>query len=144
MEVLEELLTKNENYDMNVKLQHHASNGRIDECMILLKAKTNVNDQNRWYGWTALYSCVAGRQKNEHILELLLQFKADPTIVSNVGWSPLHECCYWGDINNTKLLLEAKSNPFLTTNDDRTCLGIAILNDQHQIVQYLKEFQYEM
>lgn len=125
--------------DINKQLLDCASSNKLDECMVLLKAKANVNYENRT-GWTVCHEAIYGKEDCTDIVEILIQFKVDVNIVSRTGWPVLHMCAFYGYIKCAKLLLEAKANCHSKTNNGESCIDIARAYNQHKMVLLLQEY----
>eukprot|EP00413_Alexandrium_margalefii_P042857 CAMPEP_0204585770 /NCGR_PEP_ID=MMETSP0661-20131031/47110_1 /ASSEMBLY_ACC=CAM_ASM_000606 /TAXON_ID=109239 /ORGANISM="Alexandrium margalefi, Strain AMGDE01CS-322" /LENGTH=280 /DNA_ID=CAMNT_0051595355 /DNA_START=24 /DNA_END=866 /DNA_ORIENTATION=+ len=75
----------------------------------------------------ALHGCV--KKGDLPLLQQLLQARADPDAVDNVGQVPLHRAAHRVDVAMTRALLSAKADANATTRDSRTALHKAAISN---------------
>ncbi|KAI6306644.1 hypothetical protein MCOR30_011750 [Pyricularia oryzae] len=66
-------------------------------------------------GETALI--LAATEENHSMVELLLEFKADPNVADMYGWTPLMAAALWGRRRNVEILLKAGAKKDLECTD---------------------------
>jgi ankyrin repeat protein len=80
----------------------------------LLKAGANPNIRTKYgVGVLAYLTDRDNKHKGNQttILKLLLEYKANPNINDDMGYTPLHHTIYHNNIECTRLLLQAGANP---------------------------------
>jgi ankyrin repeat protein len=115
----------------------------------LLRSKADMNVQD-CMGKTPLN--LAARNRQIHIVRLLISLGANPNSRDNGGCAPLFEACggrlidsYKGCeariVNIVELLLRVRADPNLADNDGDTPLFIASWNGNAEVVKMLLEAQ---
>ncbi|XP_072033819.1 uncharacterized protein [Amphiura filiformis] len=115
-----------------------ALGGNTCICTILINHEINPNIQD-FAGRTPLQCAAYGGFINA--MSLLIEKGADTNIQDQQGMTALHMACTSGGLDAAKLLLEhgAFPNHMEYTEDHFTPLDYALLNDHHEVSQYMIE-----
>jgi ankyrin repeat protein len=94
----------------NSALRYRALNGALEDVQLLLSRGADVNDRGA-AGWTALKNAAWGEDvgKQLRVIQLLLEHRADPTVVDNDGWTPAQWAEYRGKPALAKALRDAEA-----------------------------------
>ncbi|MBL4588371.1 ankyrin repeat domain-containing protein [Candidatus Babeliales bacterium] len=111
------------------------STEKIKAIILHAKNKTFLSASEKEYGYTPLHYAVM--HKNESLVLLFLEQKANPDACDNIEQTPLHLAAEQGSINITKMLLENHSNRFLKDEQGNTALALAMKNKQWSISRLL-------
>ncbi|MEE6480976.1 hypothetical protein FKM82_012721 [Ascaphus truei] len=108
--------------DGHSALYSAAENGHTDCVKLLLTSGAHV-DATVSQGFTAL--CTAAAQGHSKCAEVLIAYNADINHVDG-GQTPLYLACNNGNYQCVKLLLEARADRSITTNDGCTPIHAAV------------------
>ena len=116
--------------------------GHIEIVKVFLQEKVvDVNTKDGNY-CTALMVACRGKKDNSGIVELLLDYGADPNVQmitsTSTNFTALMTASCHGQLNSVKLLLKANANPHIQcpiTGD--TALSLAVMFMHHSIAQEL-------
>lgn len=90
-----------------------------------------VNSQDKQSGYSGLH--YAARNNHYDICRLLLQYGADPNLVTNSCRSAaLHRAAYMGHVDVVRLLIEHRANVLLVDCDGKTALHKCVENKSKQ------------
>ncbi|XP_055375684.1 ankyrin-1 [Condylostylus longicornis] len=104
------------------------------ECLNILLENGSPVDITTQNGVTPLHLAV----KNNNIVEILLQHKADPNRkIYNTGETVLHVAAKMGNVKVVEILLQAGSEINTTNNKGQTPLMTAISNGNEEVAFYL-------
>ncbi len=112
--------------------------GHYDVAEYLLKAGAPVNSPSRnKLGAAPIQSAAsAGHVK---IVELLLQYKADPSLREQGGYTPLHAAAQNGDPEMIRALLYGGADLTLESDDGKTPLDLALAGGHTEAARILQE-----
>ncbi|WP_345980588.1 ankyrin repeat domain-containing protein [Sulfurimonas sp. HSL3-2] len=105
------------------------------EILIQLGANLNKADVN---GRTPLM--LAASVGNSYFLERILENYADIDMTDNFGWSALIFAVYYSQMHVTKELLDSGSDINIMTNSGQSALQIATQQENHDLVNMLKDY----
>ncbi|PCI73594.1 hypothetical protein COB28_04200 [Candidatus Dependentiae bacterium] len=111
------------------------STEKIKSIILHTKNSTFLSASEKEYDYTPLHYAVM--HKNESLVLLFLEHKANPDACDNIEQTPLHLAVEQGSINITKILLENGANRFLKDEKGNTALALAMKNHQWSIAQLL-------
>jgi ankyrin repeat protein len=129
------------NIDMNGITLLHTSlalyipgfNKKIEPVEWLLQAGAEPNAKDGC-GQTPLHYVVASKREQE-LVNLLLQYKADPDIIDFLGRTALYLACEAKDVALVKLFLNARADPRICNNWGKNMLSL--VNDCPEIKSLL-------
>lgn len=112
--------------------------GHYDVAEYLLKAGAPVNSpsRNELRAAPIQSAASAGHVK---IVELLLQYKADPNIREQGGYTPLHAAAQNGDPGMIRALLYGGADLTLESDDGKTPLDLALAGGHAEAAKILQE-----
>lgn len=112
--------------------------GHYDVAEYLLKAGAPVNSpsRNELRAAPIQSAASAGHVK---IVELLLQYKADPNIREQGGYTPLHAAAQNGDPGMIRALLYGGADLALESDDGKTPLDLALAGGHAEAAKILQE-----
>lgn len=116
----------------NINLESIVKSGNVDMMHFLLNKGINLEARN------AIYLAVKNQQTP--ILNFLLKEKYTPNLMFKDGkwqYSPLMKAIQNNDLLSVTLLIEAGANINAMNNKGETVLGLAILNKNDKILNYL-------
>ena len=114
---------------------HLASTGRVPEAVrLLLEAGADPNLKSK-LGWTALDYATPSYKPSLEIIALIIEFGGDPN-ASNV----LHDAVKYGNLQITRMLLEAGADPTKANSDGLTPLDLAQQKNDQDSIELLLEF----
>ncbi|KAI1259585.1 hypothetical protein F5Y18DRAFT_294970 [Xylariaceae sp. FL1019] len=115
-----------------------ATNGNIGLARFLLESRANVNAKNN-RGRTALHLAAESNDKEnrEAMVRLLLDHGANPRVISDGGWTPLHNAAQAGFLPVAILLLGANVDVNAVLTNGMTPLHWAAFNGFEDIVRLL-------
>ena len=102
---------------------------------VLLHGGAAVNSVNPRTGETALH--LVARQGNADMVDVILRFKPELTILSTEGFAPLHLAAMFGHVRVVTRLLEAGADINFRTVDGATSLHLATKGNHLMCVQTL-------
>lgn len=101
---------------------------------LLLERGAEVNAETRnAMRLRPIHSATAARTAG--LVQLLLQYGAEPNAQQQGGYTPLHAAAKHGDIEIVRLLLFRNADPTIRTNDGQTAKDLAREAEHDQIVQ---------
>lgn len=99
--------------------------GHYDVAEYLLKAGALPNSPaHNGLKATPLHSAAAGR--HERIVNLLIQYGADPNVREQNGFTPLHAAAQNGDVEIIRALLLGGADLTLKSTDNKTAMDVAM------------------
>jgi len=90
---------------MSESLIDAVQKGSLGKAMQLIKEGANVNETDKYYGWTPLH--IAAREGKTGLTKVLIKHQAMVDARDCVGQTPLHRAAFWGHIDICKLLVDA-------------------------------------
>ena len=109
-----------------------------DIVRLLLDAQAQIHGQVGPSSDAALHWAAARGQ--EHVLRVLLEAKADKTLVDGNDRTAFHVACEEGQLDMVRFLLEISAGDDIAASDCTLGLGHATYNGWTSIVQLLSEF----
>jgi len=85
--------------------------------------------------WTPLMTAAAN--DHTHVVQYLLDARADVATIDMNGHSALHRAAFFGKLNMVKCLIEHKHTNFKPHKDGTLALGFAHSKQHHMVVDYL-------
>lgn len=79
----------------------------------------------------------AARSGYTNILELLIQNKCDINMTNNLGWTALHEACFYHRYECVKLLLKNNADATIRTNQGALAYHLSGLSDIKELIREL-------
>ncbi|KAI0885990.1 uncharacterized protein GGS22DRAFT_179033 [Annulohypoxylon maeteangense] len=115
-----------------------ATNGNVELARVLLENYARLDVTNN-RGRTALHLAAEGshKEQSEEMVRLLLDHEADPSAVSDGGWTPLHNAAQSGYAPIVALLLETGANVNAVLSNGMTPLHWAAFNGCEEVVQLI-------
>jgi ankyrin repeat protein len=129
-------------------LQYAVMHSQLEIAKILIDHGANVNAKTNKRGYTALHFAVLRKEKNQKLVELLIESGADVNIASASdqahGWTPLHMSVAVGNIPWTKLFLAKGADVNARDKSGATPLHEAARRGHKEIVVLLIEKDAEI
>lgn len=105
-----------------------------DPTVKVLKKTVSVNTEIQ--GDTLLH--VAGANNSSAVIDLLVKYGADINAQNEDGFTPLHIAAIHGNMQVVEKLVDLEADVSLATADGKDAAGLAHLNEETEIEEYLK------
>jgi ankyrin repeat protein len=104
-------------------LHEAARHGDISGIERFLKSGSNINEQDKFSGWTAVQ--VAASEGKADAVRYLIKKAADINLPSKDGFTPLHEAVMYRRQDVVRILLDAGARVDIQTSAGATALDFA-------------------
>ena len=124
--------------DAERELVHAIKMGDTDEVgRVLTSGMADVNHLVGYIGTSPLYDAIFTRKSKINVVQLLLDYGADPNQAIKDGWTPLHIAACKGQIDVVKLLLHRGANTNMAACHGTTALHMAASSGRKDVVQVI-------
>lgn len=129
--------TQDAKQQLEEDLLHGAARGDLKRVRRAIGDGAEVNQGNS-RGITALMLAASssGRDALE-VLSMLLEERADLAARDANGWLTIHHACRNGRLEATRCLMQRAADPMLVTADGKTCIILAVMESQADLVEWL-------
>eukprot|EP00928_Gymnodinium_smaydae_P081978 TRINITY_DN65407_c0_g1_i1.p1 TRINITY_DN65407_c0_g1~~TRINITY_DN65407_c0_g1_i1.p1 ORF type:complete len:397 (+),score=113.11 TRINITY_DN65407_c0_g1_i1:82-1191(+) len=122
-------------------LLRHATRGDLTRVQRALEAKANLSKTNaRGVSALMLASSSFGKEGID-VVKMLESKKADLHARDINGWTALHHACRNGKTEVCQLLITLQADPTSKTSDKKTCLMLAAIEGQVDLIKELFKFK---
>ncbi|XP_028651455.1 uncharacterized protein si:ch211-223a10.1 isoform X1 [Erpetoichthys calabaricus] len=111
--------------------------GDVERCEILIRHNPSVLTLKGWSGFTPLH--YATFQGSKVLVNILLQFGADPNLPDDAGQTPFHFACRRGDVHIIHQMMKHGANVNLTDHHWKTALHHAVSGGNLCAIRYLED-----
>jgi ankyrin repeat protein len=100
----------------------------------------DINKKHTIFSQAPIHKVIESNKEDKYnVLLKMLDMGADPNLKDSNGWTALHYACEFGDFDSVKILVNHKAVIDFFSNNHRTPLHLAALNNFPEILKYLLE-----
>jgi ankyrin repeat protein len=117
-------------------LNKAAQQANSKDIQYLVNCGSKIDDRKSITGEAPIHKVVlsAEDKKPDTLKTILDDCQANVNNIDSNGWSALHHACYIGDLESAKTLIEFGANKQAYSNQNRTPLHFAAMNNHVEIV----------